>query len=158
MANEEHLARLKEGVEVWNKWRTDSWFTRPNLAEADLREADLSGANLWEADLTEANLQQANLQQQTSKRTSTAKSFSQPRRNWRRYKSNGSSFLSGSGKSLTARLGRRDVQTTTYRGFSAVEGPQCLSARVEPMTPYLEGRDLTDARCRKIERRDVCPY
>ena len=39
MANPEHLAKLKEGVEVWNQWREE------NRGEVvDLREADLSGA------------------------------------------------------------------------------------------------------------------
>ncbi len=77
MANPEHLAKLKEGVEAWNLWRKQNpKVKRPDLCEADLHWADLnrahlSGAsltganlnwaNLWGADLDEANLQQANL-------------------------------------------------------------------------------------------------
>jgi hypothetical protein len=75
-ANPEHLAKLKEGVEGWNKWRKDNPgikrdLTECNLAEAnltevDLRKADLgyaslTGAVLERADLTEANLRKANL-------------------------------------------------------------------------------------------------
>jgi TIR domain/Pentapeptide repeats (8 copies) len=76
MANEEHLARLKQGVEAWNRWQEDnseltpdltganlSWelLTAADLATADLSRADLSRANLCEADLSGANLAGANL-------------------------------------------------------------------------------------------------
>ena len=36
MANPEHLARLKEGVEVWNRWRKEHPGMRPDLYEAEL--------------------------------------------------------------------------------------------------------------------------
>lgn len=55
MANPEHLAKLKEGVEAWNKWRKDN----PEI-KRDLTEANLFGANLRRADLAEANLEAAN--------------------------------------------------------------------------------------------------
>ena len=47
MANPEHVAILKRGVEVWNKWRIANPEVRPDLSEADLNKADLSEANLW---------------------------------------------------------------------------------------------------------------
>jgi len=47
MANEEQLAILRQGVEVWNEWRTE------NLdVEVDLSGANLSGADLARADLS----------------------------------------------------------------------------------------------------------
>jgi len=91
MANEEHLAILKEGVAAWNEWRAQHLDIRPNLGRANLgganlsradlsrvylrhanlsganlrgarlNEADLSGANLSSADLSEANLSGADL-------------------------------------------------------------------------------------------------
>jgi hypothetical protein len=66
MANEEHLARLKEGVEAWNQWRAANPGIRPDLSEAqrareNLRGANLSGAHLDEAELTHADLSQAEL-------------------------------------------------------------------------------------------------
>ena len=66
MANPEHLAKLKEGVEAWNKWREDSSDSPPELAgaalaNAELAAANLNAANLTGADLTEANLRGANL-------------------------------------------------------------------------------------------------
>ena len=62
MANEEHVALLKQGVEVWNKWREENPDIRPDLSEADLTGANLArrepatGADLRGADLSGANL------------------------------------------------------------------------------------------------------
>jgi uncharacterized protein YjbI with pentapeptide repeats len=62
MANEEQLAILRQGVEVWNKWRKDQrWDLQidlrgANLTYANLREADLSDVDLSDADLSYANL------------------------------------------------------------------------------------------------------
>ena len=66
MANEEHLALLKQGVEVWNEWQEkylepQSDLSGGDLSEADLRGVDLSGANLSGADLSGADLSEANL-------------------------------------------------------------------------------------------------
>jgi Pentapeptide repeats (8 copies) len=71
MANDEHVAILKKGVDAWNAWRAENPDIRPdlakadlimpNLGEADLRDADLSGANLGVADLVRANLSRADL-------------------------------------------------------------------------------------------------
>lgn len=85
MANPEHLAKLKEGVEAWNEWRSssgkaafDSGFssafqTSPDLSGADLTgmqiprinlsDVDLSGANLSDANLSGADLSRADLSQ-----------------------------------------------------------------------------------------------
>jgi uncharacterized protein YjbI with pentapeptide repeats len=88
MANEEHLARLKQGVEAWNAWRgatyeeaqtrlkrlkqrvksPDQWRKKnphlwPDLCEADLRRTDLCGADLSRADLRGANLREADLEE-----------------------------------------------------------------------------------------------
>jgi Pentapeptide repeats (8 copies) len=67
MANEEHVKRLKQGVEGWNKWRDDNEMAqavrpewrrddpvRPDLSGAILINADLGGANLIEVDLSGA--------------------------------------------------------------------------------------------------------
>lgn len=62
MTNEEHLKILKQGVEVWNKWREENPAVRPNLLNADLVGARLSGAHLHKADLRGANLRGALLQ------------------------------------------------------------------------------------------------
>ena len=56
MANPEHLAILKQGVEEWNKWRAQHPDVVPRLGEAILRGADLTGANLAGADLSHADL------------------------------------------------------------------------------------------------------
>lgn len=90
VADEEHLAKLREGVSEWNGWRQLNQDLRPDLTQAELRgctlftdedlvhlrrvnlnnanlkKADLSGADLREAqlmyaDVSEANLRGANL-------------------------------------------------------------------------------------------------
>jgi len=61
MANDEHVAMLKKGVDAWNAWRDENPDTRPDLTEANLTGADLNGANLSGADLSGANLSGANL-------------------------------------------------------------------------------------------------
>ncbi len=85
MADEEHLAKLKQGVAEWNAWRKANGNVRPDLSGADLRgialfadvssveerrmnlsnvdlsKADLSDADLREAQLLDADVSEANL-------------------------------------------------------------------------------------------------
>lgn len=71
MANPEHLAILKKGVEAWNRWRQVNPEVRPDLGgvniyglkinKADLRQADLRRADLRMAELNESQLSSANL-------------------------------------------------------------------------------------------------
>jgi Pentapeptide repeats (8 copies) len=61
MANEEHVALLKQGVGAWNAWRDENPDIRPNLSGANLDGANLIKANLREADLTRADLDGADL-------------------------------------------------------------------------------------------------
>ena len=56
MANEEHVALLKQGAEIWNKWREANHEIFPDLVGADLQAVDLAGANLDGAHLGGANL------------------------------------------------------------------------------------------------------
>jgi hypothetical protein len=61
MANPEHLAKLKEGVEAWNQWRKENRGINVDLSHAKLRGADLRRANLTAADLSGAFLGGADL-------------------------------------------------------------------------------------------------
>jgi uncharacterized protein YjbI with pentapeptide repeats len=76
MANEDHLARLKQGVEVWNAWRDRKPAIQPDLFGADLTgemlhrvnlagsirsEATFHNTGLSGADLSWATLHRANL-------------------------------------------------------------------------------------------------
>jgi hypothetical protein len=64
MANEQHVARLKQGVAAWNAWRDENPNILPDLSGADLhgrdlRNANLSGARLIDTDLSTALLSHA---------------------------------------------------------------------------------------------------
>jgi hypothetical protein len=65
VANDEHLALLRQGSAIWNEWRernTDEWPERqPDLRGANLSGANLSGADLIDADLSRADLSRAHL-------------------------------------------------------------------------------------------------
>jgi uncharacterized protein YjbI with pentapeptide repeats len=60
MANNEHVAMLARGAEVWNGWRANH-SEMPDLSRAGLRGLDLSGFDLSEADLRGADLRGTNL-------------------------------------------------------------------------------------------------
>jgi hypothetical protein len=62
MANPEHLAKLKEGVQAWNEWRNRNPEVAIDLTRADFRKASLTRANLAGADLHWANLAAADLE------------------------------------------------------------------------------------------------
>jgi uncharacterized protein YjbI with pentapeptide repeats len=66
VANDEHLALLRQGTAVWNEWRGRNPDSRPDLrkaklSKANLRSVNLSTANLEKADLSMAILRSANL-------------------------------------------------------------------------------------------------
>ncbi|MBD2649978.1 pentapeptide repeat-containing protein [Nostoc foliaceum] len=61
MANEEHLAILRQGVEVWNEWRNKYPKVRPDLTGAKLHNANLRKANFEETNFSGAELCGANL-------------------------------------------------------------------------------------------------
>ena len=69
MAEGEHVARLKQGVEAWNGWRRDSPCARPDLRGADLHNTDLIGANLSAADLCQADLRGADCERHDGQRS-----------------------------------------------------------------------------------------
>jgi len=65
MANPDHVARLKAGVEEWNRWRTTE-KAHPDLAGSslawrNLKKIDLTNANLAGCHLEEANLEESEL-------------------------------------------------------------------------------------------------
>jgi uncharacterized protein YjbI with pentapeptide repeats len=61
MANPEHIAILKQGVEQWNKWRDENPELCPNLAEAIFDDTNLNWANLRSANLSRARFKRAHL-------------------------------------------------------------------------------------------------
>jgi hypothetical protein len=61
MADDEHLALLRQGVTIWNEWRKRNPRVRPDLSRAPLAEAFLFKANLSEVDLSHAGLEGAHL-------------------------------------------------------------------------------------------------
>ncbi len=76
MANQEHAKIIKQGIEVWNKWREENLFIVPDLStpyavspgigkisepDTDVAKAGLSGMNLSGINLSATNLSGTNL-------------------------------------------------------------------------------------------------
>lgn len=66
MANEEQLAILRQGVDVWNNWRKENPeveidLSKTSLKRTNLQRASLHSANLSETDFSEASLAWADL-------------------------------------------------------------------------------------------------
>jgi uncharacterized protein YjbI with pentapeptide repeats len=61
MANEEHLAQLKQGITAWNRWRVEHPETTPDLRQTNLHKAQLRGVNFQETELQGANLRWVDL-------------------------------------------------------------------------------------------------
>jgi hypothetical protein len=61
MANEEQLAILEQGVDVWNKWRKEMPRVKIDLSSAQLSRINLSAIDLSAANLSNANLSVTNL-------------------------------------------------------------------------------------------------
>jgi uncharacterized protein YjbI with pentapeptide repeats len=70
MANPGHIEILKQGVETWNRWRTEHTAIMPDLSYAelgyiDLSHVDLRGAYLPFANLCRSDLRSANFNNAT---------------------------------------------------------------------------------------------
>ena len=61
MANPEHLRILKQGVDVWNRWREEVPNMHPDLTHADLKNMNLCGVNFNFTHLLGSTLSGANL-------------------------------------------------------------------------------------------------
>ena len=61
MANPEHLKILKQGVEVWNRWREENPGIHPDLSFINLAKINLRKANLVDVSFVSSNLDGANL-------------------------------------------------------------------------------------------------
>jgi uncharacterized protein YjbI with pentapeptide repeats len=61
LANPEHLAKIKEGVESWARFRQQNPAVKPDLHKARLDKVNLEGANLGGANLSKADLIGANI-------------------------------------------------------------------------------------------------
>ena len=61
MADEEHLALLKQGEAAWNAWQTINPRIYPNLGGAQLDGVDLRGFHLNRAHLEGTKLRKADL-------------------------------------------------------------------------------------------------
>jgi hypothetical protein len=61
MAKKEQMEILKQGVEVWNRWREENPGEEIDLSGADLRRANLTGAILSDSKLSGADLRETDL-------------------------------------------------------------------------------------------------
>jgi len=63
MANQEQLELLKQGVDIWNKWRTENFAVKIDLSRANLNKADCKKANFYMANLQGIDLREADLRE-----------------------------------------------------------------------------------------------
>jgi uncharacterized protein YjbI with pentapeptide repeats len=56
MADDEQVAKLRQGVAAWNAWRQDNPTIQPDLSRITLEGTDFSGVNLSRTNLGGANL------------------------------------------------------------------------------------------------------
>ena len=63
MANRRHLKILEQGVEAWNKWRSENAEIKPNLRGANLKGRNLADADFSDADIRSTNFSGANLRE-----------------------------------------------------------------------------------------------
>lgn len=56
MANQQHLAKLQQGQQIWNQWRENNPDIKPNFVGAELYGTNLIYANLKNANFTNAKL------------------------------------------------------------------------------------------------------
>jgi len=61
MANEEHVAILEQGVEVWNDWRKNNPDIKPDLSSLNLDGKNLERIDFWETNLYQVSLIRTNL-------------------------------------------------------------------------------------------------
>jgi hypothetical protein len=61
MANTEHVAKLREGVQAWHVWRRNNPEVRPDLSGLLARREDFSRADLRKGYLPEIDFQESNL-------------------------------------------------------------------------------------------------
>jgi hypothetical protein len=61
MADEKHVALLRQGEVAWNQWRRDNRAVAPDLRQAELQGSQLAYCDLSRADLREARLAWADL-------------------------------------------------------------------------------------------------
>lgn len=54
--NPDHLAKLMQGVELWNQWRLENPEVMPDIRGTDLSQMDLSGYDLTRVILARTNL------------------------------------------------------------------------------------------------------
>jgi uncharacterized protein YjbI with pentapeptide repeats len=133
MANPEHLAKIKEGVEAWKSWRIANRGINPDLSGADLREAnlreiDLNGANLRYTNFTKADLREADL----------------------------SAFLSGATLTMAnlrkARLTYADLKRADLRGADLREAKLTM---VDLIEADLSGANLREAKLNRADLREA---
>jgi hypothetical protein len=61
MANPDHIKIIRQGVEIWNRWRNENPSKVPDLSEAHLNFESLDGANFCRTNLKKAKLIGASL-------------------------------------------------------------------------------------------------
>lgn len=155
-STEKHVAILAEGVEAWNRWRSENPDVRPRLEGEDLSELDLTDVNLQDADLQNAVLFDAVLRHSNLKMATLADAdlSGAELAQAELYKADlDGSFLTGANLE-GAYLAEASIDGADLRGAvlrkAQLHGASLVEADLK--TADLTGADLTDAR---LERADL---
>jgi len=61
MADPQHIAKLREGVDAWNRWRESNWNVKPDLSGLDLpNEKGIKSTELWDQEARQLNISYIN--------------------------------------------------------------------------------------------------